>query len=148
MYLCCARQPYINSRKLLSGQEPYQDLRSPIAVMNAIENDRRPPKQPPCSLAGRSYAAVWDVVDRCWAHNPSKRPQMKDVQVLLHVGHLVTRPTRGATPLAQPTSRYRPPVIRPHNPNTERFVIVSLITAAFLTLVRIFSYATLSQYSR
>ncbi|KAG9022467.1 hypothetical protein FS837_006340 [Tulasnella sp. UAMH 9824] len=63
--------------EVLTGEVPFHDLISDMAVMYAvILGDERPPKIPVQSSNGVSYERIWEVASDCWAKTPSDRIPM------------------------------------------------------------------------
>ncbi|KAG8896708.1 hypothetical protein FRB99_008753 [Tulasnella sp. 403] len=65
--------------EILSGQEWYiSNIYG--AVVTAVTKGGRPlTHNPATSPTGQSYAPVWEMAEKCWIHDPSARPTMKEV---------------------------------------------------------------------
>jgi hypothetical protein len=56
--------------------EPFQGISRP-GISKRVRNGQRP-ERPSCN--GESLPnSLWDFIDRCWAHNPTDRPNMVEV---------------------------------------------------------------------
>ncbi|KAG8908802.1 hypothetical protein FRB99_003040 [Tulasnella sp. 403] len=68
----------ITIAEVLKGNTPFARYDINSAVILAVLRGRRPSKTPLTSPQGKSYGAVWDVAERCWAEEPLDRPTMQE----------------------------------------------------------------------
>lgn len=65
--------------EVLSGQKPFYELQGySYAVMQEVVSGRRPAR--PGGVRGRLFTDdIWNIVGRCWEHNPEDRPRVEYV---------------------------------------------------------------------
>ncbi|KAG8898713.1 hypothetical protein FRB99_007198 [Tulasnella sp. 403] len=71
--------------EVLSGKIPYANLKSSLALVNAVlVRDERPPTDPQISRTGVVFEPLWDVARDCWRTAAVDRPVMSAVCDRLH----------------------------------------------------------------
>lgn len=66
--------------QLCTGRQPFSHLRSEYAVIVQVISGRRPsrPTGAECLEPGLSDE-LWELMERCWMHDPKQRPEMEKV---------------------------------------------------------------------
>ncbi|KAG8900011.1 hypothetical protein FRB99_006325 [Tulasnella sp. 403] len=66
--------------QVLSGCDPFYDLREPGQIYKAVIEDHQCPlRDPIASPTGKLYSYLWDVAKNCWLHKQDQRPPMDHV---------------------------------------------------------------------
>ena len=67
------------SSQIITGQTPFYELRSPVAIIGKLRSGGRP-SRPPRKLAHHGLDdRLWALIELCWAQDPSARPTMAQV---------------------------------------------------------------------
>ncbi|KAG9025872.1 hypothetical protein FRB95_009669 [Tulasnella sp. JGI-2019a] len=72
--------------EILTGREPFPQLRSSAKVYVAISRGHRPPFEP-ISRNGKDFRSLWELAESCWQQEPDNRPTA--VQVMGYAAHLL-----------------------------------------------------------
>ncbi|KAJ6610861.1 kinase-like domain-containing protein [Mycena sp. CBHHK59/15] len=72
--------------EIYTGEQPFWNIKTDIAVVIQVLQQKRPPR--PSSLGPPDGAramsdGLWAIVEACWAHKPSDRPDMDKVSGLI-----------------------------------------------------------------
>ncbi|KAG8908593.1 hypothetical protein FRB99_004881 [Tulasnella sp. 403] len=66
--------------EVLSGSDPFCELRGVGQIYKmAVEERKRPPRDPIASSTGEIYSYLWDAAENCWLHDQDQRPSMNTV---------------------------------------------------------------------
>ncbi|KAJ6527610.1 kinase-like domain-containing protein [Mycena vulgaris] len=72
--------------EIYTGEQPFWNIKHDPAVANQILQQKRPPRPsslgPPDGTRAMSDG-LWAIVEACWAHEPSDRPDMDNVSGLI-----------------------------------------------------------------
>lgn len=82
--------------EVLSGRVPFSRYNGFTVVRKVLEGER--PDKPEGAQGGRFPAGIWEMLERCWEHQPKDRPPLDDVLSRLRdtVQHWIP-PTNTAT---------------------------------------------------
>ncbi|KAJ7706511.1 kinase-like domain-containing protein, partial [Mycena olivaceomarginata] len=70
--------------EIYTGEQPFRSIQPHIAVILQILDQKRPPQpsDPPDGTRAMSDG-LWAIVEACWAHKPSDRPDIDKVSGLI-----------------------------------------------------------------
>ncbi|KAG9006585.1 Mitogen-activated protein kinase kinase kinase 7 [Tulasnella sp. JGI-2019a] len=72
--------------EILTGREPFADVRNPYKVYSMVSEDHRLPFEP-LSRNGRDLRPIWELAASCWQKEPENRPTA--AKVIRHAAHLL-----------------------------------------------------------
>ena len=73
----------ISSLQLYTGHDPFHNSKSFTTFLSVQRGDRPNRPRSDHNKLGVNDA-VWDLIQSCWAHNPSDRPTSRDLLKKLH----------------------------------------------------------------
>ena len=81
---CCFPKMCLRSSvQLYTGHDPFHNSKSFTTFLSVLRGDR--PNRPRAHHNKLGVNdAVWDLIQNCWAHNPSDRPTSRDLLKRLH----------------------------------------------------------------
>jgi hypothetical protein len=70
--------------QIYTGEQPFWDIKQEVMVAILVLDQKRPPQPlgPPDGTRAMSNR-LWAIVEACWAHGPSDRPDMDKVLELI-----------------------------------------------------------------
>jgi hypothetical protein len=72
--------------QIYTGKQPFWSIQENMAVVLQVLDQKRPPRPsssgPPDGTRAMSDR-LWAIVEACWAHKPSDRPDMNKVSGLI-----------------------------------------------------------------
>ncbi|KAJ6589544.1 kinase-like domain-containing protein [Mycena capillaripes] len=76
--------------EIYTGEQPFWSIQQDMAVVIRVLDQKRPPRPsssgPPDGTRAMSDG-LWDIVEACWTHKPSDRPDMHKVVGLIMPSH-------------------------------------------------------------
>jgi serine/threonine protein kinase len=72
--------------QIYTGEQPFWNIKQELMVALQILNQKRPPRPSSLGLSEGTRAMsdrLWTIVQACWAHGPSDRPDMDKVLELI-----------------------------------------------------------------
>ena len=79
--ISCCRRPlvFLNFRQVLTGKQPFPNMRPPELAYN-VSSGLRPDKPVDAQAIGISDS-LWELVQKCWLGDRTRRPQIQEVVV-------------------------------------------------------------------
>jgi hypothetical protein len=68
---------------MFSGNQPFEDIKNDYRFMVALQQGTQP-SCPKCFIRGLN-SEIWDLIENCWATEPSERPSAGDIVKRLQV---------------------------------------------------------------
>ncbi|KAJ6563663.1 hypothetical protein DFH09DRAFT_1158670, partial [Mycena vulgaris] len=77
---CLGVLQLILPEQIYTGEQPFWSIQPDMAVVFRVLDQKRPPRPyPPDGLTRAMSDGLWAIVEACWAHKPSNRPDMSKV---------------------------------------------------------------------